>query len=656
MLICDPRSFPSPLAQPQSDPAAAGLTISVVIPLFNGARFIVEALDSVFSQTLKPREVIVVDDGSTDGGPDIVARYAEMADIILFHKQNGGQSSARNLGMKHATGDLIALLDQDDAWYPTHLSELVKPFFESRPRPLGWAYSNMDEVDADGEVVAHSVLANTSCGHPKTSLVECLRQDLFILPSATLISRQAVNAVGGFDERLSGYEDDDLFVRLFRAGYDNAYIDQPLSRWRVFGASASFTRRMSLSRMTFARKLVEAYSEKKISDRYYARDLIVPRFLCEVGETLRRSLRSGDLAWADACLDQIAELEGMLPEQQRHHLGFGFHSRSPVISVVIPLYNGEDFIEEALRSVIAQTLPADEIIVVDDGSTDHGAEKVKRFATDHQIRLIQRPNAGQSAARNIGVDHAHGDLIAFLDQDDIWYPNHLAELVKPFREKREIPFGWSYSDLDEVGEKGELISRGFLSTMNISHPKRDLVTCLGHDMFILPSASLVSRKAFQSVGGFDERLSGYEDDDLFLRLFQAGFDSDYIARPLSKWRMHPSRCSYSERMAISRETYARTLISRFPNDPESARYYVRDMIAPRFFRQMSSEMRKAVLKGTREQRKFALANLAFISGHLRFGLRFPIQLILLPALRIRPVARFIMEHRRTFAGIARRFL
>ena len=107
----------------------------------------------------------------------------------------------------------------------------------------------------------------------------------------------------------------------------------------------------------------------------------------------------------------------------------------------------------------------------------------------------------------------------------------------------------------------------------------------------------------------------------FFRLFQAGVDNVFIPASLSKWRMHRSSSSYSVRMAISRATYARILIARFPDDPDASRYYVRDLIAPRFFKLMATEMRKAIIKGGKDQRKVALDNLKFISGHLRLRLR-----------------------------------
>ena len=110
--------------------------------------------------------------------------------------------------------------------------------------------------------------------------------------------------------------------------------------------------------------------------------------------------------------------------------------RTLSISAIIPLYNGAAFIEQTLESALNQTLSADEIIVVDDGSTDDGPDIVRRMAQTHPIRLIEKPNGGQSLARNHGVAQATGDLIAFLDHDDLWYPNHLSILMEPFTRPR----------------------------------------------------------------------------------------------------------------------------------------------------------------------------------------------------------------------------
>jgi glycosyltransferase involved in cell wall biosynthesis len=628
----------------------ADLTISVIIPLYNGERFIAQALDSVFLQSLPPTEVIVVDDGSTDSGPEIVSRYAAARTLVFLRKPNGGQSSARNFGIAHSKGKVIALLDQDDIWYPDHLMELSRPFSEDVHQTLGWAYSNLDEISDDNRLRIRAVLSPSTGAHPKTRLDRCLGQDMFVLPSASVISRAAFDAAGGFDEDLSGYEDDDLFVRLFVAGYRNVYVAKPLGQWRVHATSASHTARMARSRMLYARKLLRAFPDEPALSHFYARDHIAPRFLGQVIDATRVALRSGDQETIDGCVEDASFLETYIyPGQKSLPI-----RQDLLITAVIPLYNGASFIREALQSVFGQILPVDEIIVVDDGSTDDGPDIVAAMAKQHPVRLLRKENGGQSSARNLGVDHAHGDLIAFLDQDDIWYPNHIAELVKPFLQQRATGLGWSYSDLDEIDEAGEMVRRAIFTHVNFAHPKRDLANCLRQDMFVLPSATIVSRGAFKSVGGFDERLSGYEDDDLFLRLFRAGFENVFISEPLSKWRIFHRSSSFSPRMAVSRLIYARMLIERFPDDADKSCYYVSDLIAPRFVKTIAADLRRGVLKGNRAHQALCLEHLNVIAGYLRLRWRLPFRLFVLPALRIPPLARLLTGHAGTISWLLRR--
>lgn len=271
--------------------------ISVVIPLYNGGRFIAQALQSVLDQTLTPHEIIVVNDGSTDDGPAIVTAMAEHHPITVLNRLNGGQSAARNEGIRHSTGDYIALLDQDDYWYPIHLAELVKPFLvPPTGAAIGWVYSDLDEIDTEGNLVCRAYLSTLGNAHPKRHIFECLRQDMFILPGASLMSRKAFDAVHGFDERLSGYEDDDLFMRMFRAGYDNIFIKQPLSQWRIYTESSSYTPSFRRSRVIYAKKLIEMFPDDPKRARYLIRDLLVPRFYPQVIDEYGNALRKGSTA------------------------------------------------------------------------------------------------------------------------------------------------------------------------------------------------------------------------------------------------------------------------------------------------------------------------------------------------------------------------
>lgn len=296
----------------------------------------------------------------------------------------------------------------------------------------------------------------------------------------------------------------------------------------------------------------------------------------------------------------------------------------PTIVAIIPLYNGAPWIAAAIKSVWAQTWPPDEIIVVDDGSTDDnaGADIVRQLNEEHPVTLLTKSNGGQSSARNLAVAYSTGDLLAFLDQDDIWHPHHLETLVRPFLADRPVTLGWTYSNVDLIDETGRMITRRFLSDLPTEHPKRHLARCLAEDMHVLPSASLISREAFDLVGGFDERLRGYEDDDLFLRLFSAGFDNVYIDEALSQWRMSLGSCGHSHIMCSSGLVYMNKLLEQFPTDESVGHYYWRDAIAPRFVHALMERYRTAVRDHNVEQRRDVVAGLRRIvpmlpAGHTR---------------------------------------
>jgi len=255
----------------------------------------------------------------------------------------------------------------------------------------------------------------------------------------------------------------------------------------------------------------------------------------------------------------------------------------------MPVYNGARHVGDSIASVVAQTLRPTEMFVVDDGSTDGSQERVEAIPTPFPRHLLHQDNRRQSAARNLAAAQASGKYLAFLDHDDIWYPHHLETLVAALEEDPRL--GWAYCSIDEMDSEGRLVALDVLRGLNegVEHPKTNVFNMLSADMFIFPSAAVVRAEAFHAVGGFDERLSGYEDDDLFLRLFRAGWLNHYHPAPLIRYRRHPASSAFSERMWISREIYAQKLIEGYPDEPELVRFYVRDIIAPRFFRAGQAE-------------------------------------------------------------------
>lgn len=179
---------------------------------------------------------------------------------------------------------------------------------------------------------------------------------------------------------------------------------------------------------------------------------------------------------------------------------------APLVSVIIPVYNGEKFLGEALDSIWQQSYRPLEVIVVDDGSVD-GSASIAQM--NDKVRYIYQTNQGPSGARNRGVGQANGDLLAFLDHDDLWMPDKLASQVAYLQANPETDYVFCHMRF--------FLAEGMSwpASVNREHAASD-PAC------ILPSALLVRREAFDRVGLFDKKYRYAEDVDWFFRAQEAG--------------------------------------------------------------------------------------------------------------------------------------
>ncbi len=253
---------------------------------------------------------------------------------------------------------------------------------------------------------------------------------------------------------------------------------------------------------------------------------------------------------------------------------------SPTVVVIIPFYNGADFIERSVRSVFEQSVPANEVIVVNDGSRTEERAALDALAARYPFRILDKENGGQGSARNAGVAASTSEYICFLDQDDFYLPNHIETLVSSIPPDDRL-FGYIYADLYEADGDGNVIRTGVIKD-HAQHPKRSIFDLLRYDMFVLPSATLVSRKAFEAVGGFDSQFMGYEDDDLFLRIFRKGYSNHFVDKAVTVWCIHTASTSFGIRMVRSRFKYFKKLLQMFPDEHQRGRYYLREYLMPRF--------------------------------------------------------------------------
>lgn len=183
----------------------------------------------------------------------------------------------------------------------------------------------------------------------------------------------------------------------------------------------------------------------------------------------------------------------------------------PLVSVVIPVYNGEKTIEKTIESVFNQTFTDFELIIINDGSQDGTLEVISKI-TDSRLQVFSYENSGVTVSRNRGIEKASGEFIAFLDADDLWTPDKLQAQLQALQENPEAAVAYSWTDW--IDEAGEFLRPGSHITANGDvYRKLLLINFLDNG-----SNPLIRKQALLEVGGFDELLPPAEDWDMWLRL------------------------------------------------------------------------------------------------------------------------------------------
>ena len=207
-------------------------------------------------------------------------------------------------------------------------------------------------------------------------------------------------------------------------------------------------------------------------------------------------------------------------------------SVNPLVSVVIPAYNSERYVGEAIESVLAQTYSPVEIVVVDDGSSDATAEVAAGYPAVH---LLRQENSGPSVARNRGFAVAGGEFIAFQDSDDAMTPDKLAVQVGHLRDNPTV--GCVLAEQEVTIEPGaELpfwIEGSKVSTVMPPRPPE-----MADEPMVHPMTMVVRRATFEQVGGFDESMRAAEDFDWMLRASEEGVEIARLSNVLLRRRVH----------------------------------------------------------------------------------------------------------------------
>ncbi|MGC9524847.1 MAG: glycosyltransferase [Limnospira sp.] len=556
--------------------------VSVIIPAYNGDRYISEAIDSVLSQSYLDYEIIVVDDGSTDGTRNILQRYGDR--IRTIGQPNSGVATARNRGIAEARGELIALLDQDDMFLDGKLHAQVSRF-DSHPEAglvnSGWQVIGADDTPGSAIEPWHE--------SPNLTLETWLMR-FPILPGAMMFRREWWERAGGFDPRFDGADDVDFVLRVARMGCEAIWLEQVTLGYRQHEDAVSAsnpTRQLEafdavLEAFFSQPDLESSIRELENPTRYECLTWMAWRFYqtgrpTQMADFLRRSLSHTPytppatvsiwakrlIAYSNAAAKPMDTQNFRRQPEWRQLLAEILPKTTPRVSVIIPAYNCDRYIEICLRHVLDQTYTDYETIVIDDGSTDDTRTVIEPYL-DVIIYRYQE-NQGAAKARNHGCNLARGEFLAFLDGDDYFILNKLAEQVAYFDENPDIDLiqsGWAV-----VNKEGE--NQAIIEPWK-NAPELNLETWILQKA-VRPSALMVRREWWEKVGGFDSRHPPTEDLDFVLRLTLMGCRCAWMKKIHACYRQHDrSLMSSGERLIRNTEIFLDEFYRR-PDLPESIR-------------------------------------------------------------------------------------
>ena len=250
--------------------------VSIIMPVLNGEKYIVEALDSILAQTYKNYELVAVDDGSTDRTKEILHEYGKKLELrYVHHPVCKGICVSVNDGVRNSTGEYITFLDHDDVWFP-HLLETQVGHLESHP-DVGMVHSDFQTIDAGGKIIEESVARCRDRRRPSGEVFRQLFMDSFIAASSSLIRKECFDRLGGFDESLH-WGDYHMWLRIGRH-YKIDYVPDVLTKYRQHTSQStrSFDGRPD-------QDSVAMLAIKKLLDQY-------PELRAELGEkTIRRRM------------------------------------------------------------------------------------------------------------------------------------------------------------------------------------------------------------------------------------------------------------------------------------------------------------------------------------------------------------------------------
>lgn len=404
--------------------------ITVIIPVYNVEDYVSECLDSVLSQTVKNIEIVCIDDGSTDFSLGILRNYQRIdARIKIITQDNQGVFAARNNGLDVARGKYICFMDPDD-WYPTIdvLETLLRAVKLNNVKIAGGSWSSFQNGNIKEEFTGN----NAGYTMRVEGVVNYSDYQFDYGFQRFLYERDFLISNNIKFPAYRRYQDPVFFVKAMTLAGRFYSTKKIVYRYRESYKQIDWTEEKLCH---LIRALTENFKYSSMNNldvlhcRMYNRlvsyHIHILRKLLEINATTGRELflKLNNSINVALVKKYHNEIDDNLPLPHLNQLlGYDleqFDQVSPKVSVILPIYNVENYLRKSVDSVINQTLKDIEIILVDDGSPDSCPQIIEEYAVnDHRIKTIHKKNGGLSSARNSGMQVATGKYVYFLDSDD----------------------------------------------------------------------------------------------------------------------------------------------------------------------------------------------------------------------------------------------
>ena len=433
--------------------------VSIILPIYNVESLLGECVASVRNQTYSNLEIILVDDGSPDNAGKMCDDFAKQdSRIKVVHKKNAGLNMARKSGFEVSTGEWITFVDSDDVIdknYIEYLLEGVKRC-NAEMSICGFQYF-VDEYESDGKepLIYQKSLSSVI----KMYLLDGRPNEHFFMQTAwgKLFSRRLISLI---DWDFSNYKvNEDEFMSMMYYSQLNtplAIVDNRLLYYRqrpdsIMGQNEKeYTNVYSGKKLSKFEYLGEVYDKRlQLFGHRYQHEIAYwfgLHYMINLSKTYVRNqdpLTVADKKVFNDRLPKIIEASKKYRYWNEHRvimdsiekLGsidgfFEYKKSTPMVSVVIPVYNSERFLDKSIGSVINQTYHNLDIVLVNDGSTDGSVEICDLYAKrDYRVRLINKKNGGVSSARNMGLEFANGQYVTFVDSDDFLELDAIEQLM-----------------------------------------------------------------------------------------------------------------------------------------------------------------------------------------------------------------------------------